>query len=66
VVKNGPNNFTLLVASADATQSAAIHEIDTKSGDKAKLQVQYGDFSDALTKVVDALKEVRHHRIVCV
>ncbi|KAF8201843.1 aflatoxin-detoxifizyme [Pholiota molesta] len=61
VVKNGPNNFTLLVASADATQSAAIHEIDTKSGDKAKLQVQYGDFSDALTKVVDALKEAKKY-----
>ncbi|KAF9482745.1 aflatoxin-detoxifizyme [Pholiota conissans] len=59
VVKNGPNNFTLLVASADASQSAAIHEIDTKSGDKANLKVQYGDFSDVLTKVVDALRDAK-------
>ena len=57
VVKNGPNDFTLLVASAQ-TQAHATHEIDTKQGDKAKLNVQYGDFSADLVKVVKALEKV--------
>ena len=48
----------LLVASAE-TRPSAFHEIDDKAGSKAKLTVEYGDFSDALTKVVEALKEVR-------
>ncbi|KAF8964677.1 aflatoxin-detoxifizyme [Flammula alnicola] len=61
VMKNGPNDFTLLVASADKAQPLAVHEIDINSGDKAKLQVQYGDFSEALTKVVDALKEAKKY-----
>lgn len=58
MVKNGPNNFVLLVASAEP-RPPAFHDIDTKEGDKTKLTVQYGDFSDALTKVVEALNEVR-------
>ncbi|KAF8798016.1 aflatoxin-detoxifizyme [Phlegmacium glaucopus] len=58
VVKNGPNDFTLLVASAQ-TQAHVFHEIDTKQGDKAKLKVQYGDFSADLTKVVRALDEAK-------
>ena len=57
VVKNGPNDFTLLVASAQ-TQAHVTHEIDTKQGDKAKLNVQYGDFSADLVKVVKALEKV--------
>jgi dipeptidyl-peptidase-3 len=56
-VKNGPKDFTLLVASANTTQPAAVHEIDA-AGDKATLKVQYGDFSKDLAKVVEALKEV--------
>ena len=58
VVKNGTSDFTLLVASADTSQSAAVHEIEVKGGNKAKLTVQYGDFSGALNKVIAALKEV--------
>lgn len=58
VVKNGPSNFTLLVASADTSQSVAVHEIEVRGGSKAKLTIQYGDFSGALVKVVAALKEV--------
>ena len=57
VVKNGPNDFTLLVASAQ-TQVHVSHEIDTKQGGKAKLKVQYGDFSADLVKVVKALEKV--------
>ena len=40
------------------TQAHAFHEIDTKQEDKAKLKVQYGDFSADLAKVVKALEEV--------
>ena len=57
ISKNGPNDFTLLVASAQS-QVHVSHEIDTKQGDKAKLKVQYGDFSADLAKVVQALEEV--------
>ncbi|KDR81604.1 hypothetical protein GALMADRAFT_239656 [Galerina marginata CBS 339.88] len=60
VVKNGPNDFTLLVASAER-QPSALHDIDTKAGDKAKLKVEYGDFSSALTKAVEALKEAKKY-----
>ncbi|PPQ66069.1 hypothetical protein CVT26_010811 [Gymnopilus dilepis] len=60
VVKNGPNDFVLLVASAE-TRPSAFHEIDDKAGSKAKLTVEYGDFSDALTKVVEALKEAKKY-----
>jgi len=51
VVKNGQNDFTLLVASAQ-TQPSAVHD------GKIKLEVKYGDFSTDLSKVVEALKEV--------
>ena len=45
------------MASAE-TQVNVSHEIDTKQGDKAKLTVQYGDFSADLVKVVKALEKV--------
>jgi len=60
VVKNGPNDFTLLVASAQ-TQAPALHEIDATGGKKAKLTVQYGDFSEDLAKVVKALTEAKKY-----
>ncbi|KAF9564650.1 aflatoxin-detoxifizyme [Agrocybe pediades] len=60
VVKNNANDFTLLIASAES-QPHALHDIETKSGEKAKLKVQYGDFSDALSKVVEALKEAQKY-----
>jgi len=46
------------VASADKSMPFAEHEIASKSGDKIKLKVEYGDFSADLCKVNDALKEV--------
>ncbi|KAF8654206.1 hypothetical protein AX16_003732 [Volvariella volvacea WC 439] len=55
VVKNGPGDFTLLIASA-SSQPEAFHDISLNDG-TAKLKVQYGDFSSALRKSVDALKE---------
>ncbi len=57
VLKNGPNDFTLLVASAQS-QPPAFHDIAGVQGETAKLTVQYGDFAAELAKVVEALKEV--------
>ncbi|PPQ71974.1 hypothetical protein CVT24_008191 [Panaeolus cyanescens] len=59
VLKNGPNDFTLLIASANE-QPPALHEIDAQGG-KAKLTVQYGDFSEDLSKVVGYLKEAQKY-----
>lgn len=54
--KNGPDDFTLLVASANL-QRTSLHEI--KILDKgAKLSVEYGDFAEPLKKAAAALKEV--------
>jgi len=56
VVKNGPNDYTLRVASATKTASIT-HETDAQ-GKKAKVTVEYGDFSSALQRVNEALGEV--------
>ena len=57
VKKNGPNDFTLLIASA-STQPPSVQSHDLK-GLSFQLKVEYGDFSGPLTKTVAALKEVR-------
>ncbi|KAG6909722.1 hypothetical protein DXG01_015924 [Tephrocybe rancida] len=57
VVKNGPDDFTLLVSSAN-TQPPASHIVDHGSS-KASLKVEYGDFSGPLQAVVDALQEAK-------
>ncbi|KAI0650861.1 aflatoxin-detoxifizyme [Trametes meyenii] len=59
VRKDGPESFTLLVASADSAASTS-HDI-TVLDKKAKLTVQYGDFSDALGKAVSALTEAKKY-----
>ncbi|EGO18571.1 hypothetical protein SERLADRAFT_353218 [Serpula lacrymans var. lacrymans S7.9] len=59
VVKNGPNDFKLLVASANSNSSIT-HDITTPMGN-AKLTVEYGDFADALTKAVTALQEAKKY-----
>ncbi|KAH9484285.1 Dipeptidyl peptidase 3 [Psilocybe cubensis] len=59
VVKNAPNDFTLLVASAQ-TQPPSLHDIESNNG-KASLKVEYGDFAADLSKVVDALKEAKKY-----
>lgn len=56
IVKNGTGDFTLLVASANA-QPPAFHDIDHQST-KAKLKVEYGDFSAPLQVAVNALEKV--------
>ncbi|KAL4075542.1 peptidase family M49-domain-containing protein [Scleroderma citrinum] len=59
VRKNGPGDFTLLVASANR-QPPSLHNIAISSG-TGKLTVEYGDFSEPLTKVVAALQEARKY-----
>ncbi|KAJ2984708.1 hypothetical protein NUW54_g10409 [Trametes sanguinea] len=59
VRKDAPDNFTLLVASAESRPKAT-HEIQIL-GNKAKLSVEYGDFSDALQKTVAALTEAKKY-----
>lgn len=57
VRKNGPHDFTLLVASVNKTESI-IHEINAEPT-SIRLTVEYGDFSAALAKAVAALHEVQ-------
>ncbi|KZP31688.1 aflatoxin-detoxifizyme [Athelia psychrophila] len=59
VRKNGANDFTLLVASAD-THPPADHSIKCQ-GNEAKLKVEYGDFAKPLQKAVDALNEAKKY-----
>lgn len=59
VRKNGPHDFTLLVASVDKTEPI-IHEINAEST-SIKLTVEYGDFSAALAKAVAALHEAKKY-----
>ena len=54
VLKHNDDEFLLLVASADKSDGQEL-QLD---GSKAKVKIQYGDFSDALTKAVNALTEV--------
>ncbi|KAF8451160.1 peptidase family M49-domain-containing protein [Boletus edulis BED1] len=56
VCKNGPRDFTLLVASVQK-QPSTFHELTSQ----AKLTVEYGDFSESLTRVVAALKEAKKY-----
>lgn len=59
VVKNGPGEYILRVASASATASTT-HEIDIQ-GKTAKLTVEYGDFSSVLQRVNGALREAKKY-----
>ncbi|KAI5997175.1 peptidase family M49-domain-containing protein [Pisolithus albus] len=57
VRKNGPDDFTLLVASA-SKQPPAPHKFSLTSR-TARLTVEYGDFSEPLSKVITALQEAK-------
>ncbi|KAI0054058.1 aflatoxin-detoxifizyme [Auriscalpium vulgare] len=59
VYKKGPDDFVLLVASAEKNPSST-HDIQVESN-AAKLTVQYGDFSDALKRVNAALSEAKKY-----
>lgn len=57
VAKKGPGDYVLLIASANAAGPSATHEIVVQ-GMTAQLRVEYGDFSAALKKTSDALRQV--------
>lgn len=59
VRKNGPHDFTLLVASVNKTESI-VHEINAESK-SIRLTVKYGDCSAALAKAVAALHEAKRY-----
>ncbi|KIK16465.1 hypothetical protein PISMIDRAFT_30890 [Pisolithus microcarpus 441] len=59
VRKNGPSDFTLLVASA-SKQPPVLHKFSLTSG-TARLTVEYGDFSEPLSKVAAALHEAKKY-----
>ncbi|KAF8628356.1 hypothetical protein AX15_003891 [Amanita polypyramis BW_CC] len=59
VIKNGPNDLTLLVASA-STQPEKLHEVSHKS-EEVKLRVQYGDYAKDLSAVIGALREAKKY-----
>lgn len=54
--KNGHNDFTLLVASAESKLTTHKH---THKDTEIKLDVQYGDFSKELANAAAALKEAK-------
>ncbi|KAG9316989.1 peptidase family M49-domain-containing protein [Chiua virens] len=59
VRKNGSGDFTLLVASAQK-QPSTFHTLNTQATN-AKLTVEYGDFSESLSKAVAALREAKKY-----
>lgn len=58
VRKNGPGHFTLLIASAESKVSTHTH---AHEGKEIKLDVEYGDFSSALSIAAAALREAKAH-----
>lgn len=56
VRKNGDNHFTLLVASAEPQVATHKHKHNDR---EIQLDVEYGDFSDALANAAAALKEAK-------
>ncbi|PSR74920.1 hypothetical protein PHLCEN_2v9454 [Hermanssonia centrifuga] len=59
VKKDSQTEFTLLVASVNV-ESSAVHDIEILDK-QAKLTVQYGDFTENLTKTVAALVEAKKY-----
>jgi dipeptidyl-peptidase-3 len=57
VRKNGPGDFTLLVASAEP-HPPKVHKIESHESSTITLTVEYGDFAKPLKKVVSALAKV--------
>ncbi|KAI0699721.1 aflatoxin-detoxifizyme [Cytidiella melzeri] len=57
ILKHNDSEFLLLVASAESKDGDEL-QLD---GSKAKVKIQYGDFSDALTKAADALAEAKKY-----
>jgi dipeptidyl-peptidase-3 len=60
VRKNGPSDFTLLIASADKKTDIK-EETLSINGQTATLKIEYGDHSEALRKAADALKKAKEY-----
>ena len=60
VRKDGPNDFTLLVASAEKNTNIKGGTLDI-NGQTATLKVEYGDHSEAMRKSADALKKAKEY-----
>lgn len=60
VRKDGPNDFTLLVASADKNTSIKEETISI-NGQTVTLKIEYGDHSEAMRRSVDALKKAKEY-----
>ena len=59
VVKNAERDYTLLIASADC-EKGDVHDLEIE-GNKVKITVKYGDYSQDLAKAVEALKEAKKY-----
>ena len=60
VRKDGPNDFTLLIASADRNTNVK-EETLSINGQTVTLKLEYGDHSEALRRAADALKKAKEY-----
>jgi len=60
VRKDGPSDFTLLVASADKNKDAKEESISI-NGQTVTLVIEYGDHSEAMRRAADALKKAKEY-----
>jgi dipeptidyl-peptidase III len=60
VRKDGPDDFTLLVASAEKKPNIKEETIDI-NGQTATLKIEYGDHGEALRRSAEALKRAKEY-----
>lgn len=60
VRKDGPSDFTLLVASAEKNTNIKEETISI-NGQTMTLKIEYGDHSEAMRRSVDALKKAKEY-----
>lgn len=60
VRKEGPNEFTLLIASADKRPEIKEETLNI-NGQTATLKIEYGDHSEAMHKAAEALKKAKEY-----
>jgi dipeptidyl-peptidase-3 len=58
--KDGPNEFTLLVASADKNTDIKEESVSI-NGQTVTLKIEYGDHSEAMRRASDALKKAKEY-----
>ena len=60
VRKDGPNDFTLLIASANKRTDIKEENLNI-NGQTATLKIEYGDHSEAMRKAAEALKKAKEY-----